>query len=121
MQIHSSHILLGTNTWLWPDENKKQWDHVDGGYEKFCALWYNQETPYSVNLGLVGTNENKPVIYMYSSNTFFRDNEILVTDEYHNMYYRVLERATDHYRRVVLITGQPGIGTFRFRAPLPNL
>lgn len=100
---------------------------MDGGYGKFCAHWYNysfdfdQETPYPVDLGLVGTNESKPVIYLYPSSTCSRGSEILVTEDYNKTYYRIFERATNPYRRGVLITGQPGIGTLIFRAPLLTL
>ncbi|EIM80268.1 uncharacterized protein STEHIDRAFT_150528 [Stereum hirsutum FP-91666 SS1] len=105
----------GTNTWVWSEENKKQWDHVDGGYGKSCAHWYNrsfdfdQDTPYPIDLGLAGTSGDKPAIYLYPSSTGSRGSEILVTEEYNKMYYRILERATNPYRRGVLITGEPGI------------
>lgn len=97
---------------------------MDGGYGKSCAHWYNrsfdfdQDTPYPIDLGLAGTSGNKPAIYLYPSSTGSRGSEILVTEEYNKMYYRILERATNPYRRGVLITGEPGIGTFRFRAQL---
>ncbi|EIM80408.1 uncharacterized protein STEHIDRAFT_162824 [Stereum hirsutum FP-91666 SS1] len=117
-----SKSILTTCTSVATKNSHNKWDPLNDGFQEFCAHWYgrtfefDQKPPYTLDLGLESTHGNEPVICLYEAfYTDFGGGEILVTEEYINMYYQILDRATgSSYGRGVLITGQPGVGKSMF-------
>ena len=104
--------LPDPENWSWPDKDRRVWEAVGGGLQKFYEYWRDrgygsdlkEEFPYQLLLG--GSEVELPI---QPAKTI--DNKIVVTKEYHDMYFRVLRlRQADGPDGGVVLTGQPGIG-----------
>ena len=104
--------LPDPENWSWPGEDRTVWKEVGGRLQKFYEYWRSRgygsdlkkEFPYPLLLG--GPEVELPI---HPAHTI--DNKIVVTKEYHDMYFRILRlRQAYGPRGGVVLTGQPGIG-----------
>ena len=74
--------------WSWPDEDKGVWEAVGGGLQKFHEYWLWCQLEGRVPLpAFVGGG---PEVKLPIQPATTIDNKIVVTREYHEMYFRIL-------------------------------
>ena len=100
--------------WNWSDRKKSYWEECeDDGYLKFymhCrhgGLKFLDTFPYKLSLG--AWPDGTAFLPFHPEDT--TGGQILVTESYNKLFSRIMaHRATGE--RGVVITGQPGTGTF---------
>ena len=104
--------LPDPENWTWSAKDQRFWEEVDGGLCGFYNHWrgrrygsdLQEQFPYTLSLG--GEGVQLPVEPDGTT-----DNNIVVTEGYHKMYYRILDfRKPGRPNRGVVLTGQPGTG-----------
>lgn len=105
---------LPGHNWTWTRKDRKEWKQVDTNdqHQKFYDYWRRspyifsstQQFPYRLSLGGPGIT---PPIQPFDTS----GSEIVVTEPYHKMYFRLLYlRQTRKVGSGAVLTGQPGIG-----------
>ena len=107
--------LLPDNKWTWSDADQKGWKLVTDGYQNFYEYWrgpdhpkFRSEFPYKLSLGVGKSGES----LLPGGPTGTSANEILVTESYNKVFYRLLRLRNKDMGNAngAVLTGQSGIG-----------